>query len=70
METQKRFVQGMEKVLWLIERIKSGLRLHAGDFSLDNAPRWGRTGEVDSDRMETLRMINIIPCGREPTHSK
>ena len=26
----------------------------AGDFLLDNAPWWGRPGEVDRDRVETL----------------
>ena len=27
---------------------------HAGDFSLDNAPRYDRPVEVDSDQIETL----------------
>ena len=36
----------------------------AGDFSLDNAPRSGRPVKVDSDQIETLRTINIIPCSR------
>ena len=35
----------------------------AGDFSLDDDPQSGRLVEVDSDQMETLRTINIIPCG-------
>ena len=42
----------------------------AGDFSLDNAPRSGRPVKVDSDQIETLRTINIIPCSRQPTYSK
>ena len=29
-------------------------KFHAGDFSLDNAPRLGRPAEVDSDQNETL----------------
>ena len=29
-------------------------KLHAGDFSLDDAPWSGRPGEVDSDQIETL----------------
>ena len=39
-------------------------KFHAGDFSLDDAPRSGRPVEVDSDQIETLRTINIIPCSR------
>ena len=42
----------------------------AGDFSLDDAPWSGRPVEVDSDQIETLRTINVIPCRREPTSSK
>ena len=30
----------------------------AGDFSLDNAPQWGRPVEVDSDQIETLTEKN------------
>ena len=29
-------------------------KFHARDFSLDDAPHWGRPVEVDSDQMETL----------------
>ena len=29
-------------------------KFHAGDFSLDNAPRPDRSVEVDSDQIETL----------------
>ena len=29
-------------------------KFHAGDFSLDDAPRSGRPVEVDSDQIETL----------------
>ena len=29
-------------------------KFHAGDFSLDDAPREGRPVEVDSDQIETL----------------
>ena len=36
----------------------------AGDFSMDNAPWSGRPVEIDSDQIETLRTINIIPCSR------
>ena len=42
----------------------------AGDFPLDNAPRSGRPTEVDSDQIETLRTINVIPCVRQLTYSK
>ena len=30
------------------------MKFHAGDFSLDDAPRSGRPVEVDSDQIETL----------------
>ena len=41
-----------------------------GDFSLDDAPWLGRPVEVNSNKIETLRTINIIPHGRWPTYSK
>ena len=34
----------------VIKRVNSGLRFHAGDFSLDDAPWLGRPVEVDSDQ--------------------
>ena len=42
----------------------------AGDFLLHNAPLSGRPAEADSDQMETLRTINIIPHGRYLTYYK
>ena len=39
-------------------------KFRAGDFSLDDAPRSGRPVEVDSGQIETLRTLNVIPCGR------
>ena len=42
----------------------------AGDVSLDHAPHLGKPVEVDSDQIETLRTISIIPCGRLLTFSK
>ena len=30
------------------------VKFHTGDFSLDNAPQFGRPFEVDSDQIETL----------------
>ena len=41
----------------------------AGDFSLDNAPQSGRPVEVHSNQIETLRTINVLPQGKEPTLS-
>ena len=35
-------------------REKWFVKFHAGDFSLDNAPRLGRPVEVDRDQIETL----------------
>ena len=42
MQKKKRFVQCMEKVLGLMERVKSGLL----SFMLDDAPRSGRPVEL------------------------
>ena len=39
-------------------------KFRAGAFSPDDAPWLGRPVEVDSNQIETLRTINIIPCGR------
>ena len=47
---------------WLCQ--KWFVKLHAGDFSLDDAPWSGRPVEVDSDQTETLIEINVIPRGR------
>ena len=58
-----KFVQCMEKVLRLIEHVKSGLR--SGDFSLDDAPQSGRPVEVDSDHIETLIETNQRYTTRE-----
>ena len=49
-EMQNIFVQFMEKVLWLIEWIRSSLQ----NFLLDNAARLGRPVEVDNNQIETL----------------
>ena len=38
-------------------------KFHAGDFSLDDAPRSGRPVEVDSNQIETLSTL-VIPHGR------
>ena len=40
----------MEKVLWLIESVKSGLQ----SFIQDNAPWSGRSVDVDTDQIKTL----------------
>ena len=42
----------------------------AGDFLLNDAPWQGKPVEVDSDQIETLKTINIIPCWRQLTYSK
>ena len=47
----------MEKVLYCIEHVKSGLQ----SFMLENAAWSGRPVEVDSNQIKTLRTINIIP---------
>ena len=42
----------------------------AGDFLLDDGPQSGRSVETDSDQIETMRKLNVIPHGRQPTYSK
>ena len=54
LKCKKRIVQCMEKVLCWIERVRSGVRFRAGDFSLDVALQWVRPVEVDSHQIETL----------------
>ena len=56
----------MEKVLCLIEHVKSGLQ----SFMLENAAWSGRPVEVDSDQIKTLRTISIIPLRWKLTYSK
>ena len=46
----------MKKVLWLIERVKTGL--WSLDFSMGDAQLSGRPGEVDGDRIKTLTENN------------
>ena len=41
----------------------------AGDFSLDDAPWWGRPVEVDSDQIETLIENNQSYTTWKPTYS-
>ena len=48
---EKSFVSYMEKVLWLIERVKSGLRSFAGDVSLWMMPR----SQVDQLKLIALK---------------
>ena len=54
LKCKKNFVQCVEKVPWLIERVRSGLQSFVLEISLDDAPRSGRPVEVDSDQIETL----------------
>ena len=56
----------MEKVLYCIEHVKSGLQ----SFMLENAAWSGRPVEVDSNQIKTLRTINIIPLRWKLTYSK
>ena len=48
----------MEKVLWLIECVKSICKILCRDFLLADAPRSGRPVEVDSDQIKTLTENN------------
>ena len=61
---QNRFEQCMEKAV--TDRMCQNwfAKFHAGDFSLDDAPGSGRPVEVDSDQIETLRTISVLPHGR------
>ena len=50
LKRKNRFVQCMEKVLWLIKHVRSGLRsFHAGVLSPDDATQSGRPVEVNSN---------------------
>ena len=40
-------------------------KFHAGDFSLDDAPRSGRAGEVDRDQIKTFIENNQRSTTRE-----
>ena len=44
----------VEKVLWLIEHVKSSLWCFMLEISLDDAPWWGGPFGVDSNQMKTL----------------
>ena len=46
---KKRFVQHVEKVLWLTKHVKVAAKFPAADFLLDSAPQSGRPVEVDSN---------------------
>ena len=39
MQKKKKSVQWMEKVLWLMESVKTNMQFRAGDFPLDDAPQ-------------------------------
>ena len=39
-------------------------KFHDGDFLLDDISWRGRSIEINSDQIRTLRTINVIPCGR------
>ena len=54
LQCKKRFVQGMEKVQCLTERVRVVCKVLFRDFSLDAAPWLGRPIEVDSDQIKTL----------------
>ena len=55
-------------------------KFHAGDFSLDNAPRSGRSVEVDSDQIETIteniqhyttrEIANILKISKSSTENR
>ena len=55
----KRFIQCMEKVLWLIEHVRRGLQsFMLGISCWTIAPRLGRPVEVDSNEIQTLMKNN------------
>ena len=62
----------MEKVLWLIECVKSGLqKFRAGDFSLDDAPQLSKPVEVDSDQIEIFTWEqSLLYHMRDGQHTK
>ena len=61
---KKKIVQCMEKVLWLIKRVQSGLRNFALEIS-----RW-TVKWIAVKSKHSSRTINMLPRRREPTFSK
>ena len=51
LKCKKRFVQCMEKMLWLTEHFRSGLQFHAEDFSLDETFH----GQVDQLKLIAIK---------------
>ena len=43
-------------------------KFHAGDFLLDNVPQPGRPAAADSNQIEALRTIIVLPRGRQLTY--
>ena len=54
----------------VVESVKSGLWLHAGDFSLSDALHSGSPVEVNNDQIKTLRTVCVTPFWRQLTYSK
>ena len=69
---KKKFVQCIEKVLWLMECVRSGLI----NFVLEISHWMMLHGGVDQLKLiairsrHCLRSVNSILCRRQPTHSK
>ena len=57
----------MEKVLWLCQ--KWLVKLHAGDFSIDDAPWSGRPVEIDSDRDISRKQLMLYHA-RDNQHTQ
>ena len=64
-ETQKKICGSTEKVAVTDGTCQKWFaKFCAENFLLDDVPWLGRTAEVHSDQIETLRTINIVPRGR------
>ena len=59
-------VQRKRKIFFLhMEKVSKMIcKVHDGDFLLDDIPWSGRSVDINSDQIRTLRTINVIPCGR------
>ena len=66
-EMQRRFVQCVEKVLWLTDRT---CQQWFAKFRAGKCAMIGWPAEVNWDQTETLRTINIVPHGRDSWHTQ
>ena len=60
----------MEKVVWVIKHVKSGLWSFRLEISLGDAPQLGRAVEVDTDQVKTLIEQSALYHLRDNWHAQ